>query len=1119
MNIQSTKKGIAALVAFLIIFGVFISPIKSYAHENYFFQVLIDENQYTYQGNVLADEADWLSNEEGHMEAQFGDFTPLIKDNYTAIPQKGEKVKETKVVGQQALPFSFSPEEKGDGWFDNTPVNNATKDDVNRAYFVKDTLVTGLNDALRILNKNKPFEDMGELLTKSNELGNAIRQVSNGSTASIDGFTFRQGRASFNKDPDLNKKTGIESKDYVTISQTKNGETLEYEFVYRVVKGYTEKGNWDNKVYNEAYKNPNDTKYITWNMIMYQGVYAYSAKGMTSKNGGEVAKPGQLEEMVAWMFESLYNGIRNLLGLYDLNELIFNDGIRGSAAWHYGAMPMNWEENVTLYHWIFQLIAWTVIGFSIAKLLITRNISTINPSMRVSLISGVQDLMITGMILAFTMPIINVLLNINAKIVDIFAAVGPDLDSVMGVNNYSNMLAGIIIQFFFLFIMIYMNFTYIIRSITIAILTAMAPLFVVTLSLGAKWKGLFSQWMKELTSNIFLQSFHSFILSFLFISTTSSRGIEAIVICFALIPLTEFFRGMIMGQAGGIASRMGMGSVVAGAGLAMGAAQKGTSMGQKRVQNSNGQSGSPSSLNGGSTSEGSNAMSQMNMNDLKLGSSDNLRNKAEAGVTQSRTKHQDLRNAQLQKQVPPEIISKGMDSQEYKEYMGAPILSEAQAKYADLKDNFKADLQSGIQNAVSGTGLKNMAMGTGKTLLGASAMMAGAGFAMAFGGENAGAVAMGSRVAGMGGRTAYQTAKAGITKVAPSVGQAALIAGSVGAGFVAAKMGSANSGSNSASATNLLNHQRAGKMGQGQSDVPLSQGTTESHTTPETSSAENLGSAHAANYRTLTENIGQRSIGNDGDFQVYRDGAALRAQGILKASENSNGTSVYSYDTSKLSDGDRNNIQTYANTFSGNNQDQITQLRKSGVEGAWKNQDGSIGVAYNQMGKEKLGIQRVDTVGGNIVETKRSNQPESTRVSFQVPLQHSANASTGASKGREGFSISGGEINNSSIVNKSGGVSISGGEVNNSSIRNKSGGVSISGGEINNSSIRNTSGGISIHGGAINNSSVANTSPSGASNHSRSMMDEINQKIRSGDVMVNNDVIIMGGTLKNNIIK
>lgn len=933
------KRGMALILAFLFI----LAPIKSLAHEAYFMQVLMDENTLGYQGNVLSDDSSWYGSETGHMEAQFGDFRDLIKNPNKALPDK--LTDETSIGSEDYMPFSFPALEKGDGWFDGKAVNDAGRNDVDRAYLIKETLLPGLNDALLILNNNKKFADIHELINRSRELSTAISK--NG--GSVNGFTITVGkRASYSSGKTgTDKKTGLDSTDYLVISAS----GTEYEFPYRMAKGYTAKGTWDNRVYNSEYNLSGDATYITWNMMMYQAFYAYSTKGMTAKDGAEIAKPGVLEEAVTDLFRGMLNGIRNLLGLYSLNELIYNDGVRGSAAWHYGVMPNAWDKNVSLYHWIFQAIAWSLISFAIAKLLIQRNLSTINPSMRVSLISGLQDLLLTGFILAFIMPVINFLMMLNSKLVGVLAAIGPDLDAVTGVSNYSNALAGVLIQFFFLFILIYLNYTYIVRSITIAILTVLSPLFIYTLALGGHWKQLFNQWMKELVSNIFLQSFHSFILGFLFLSTISSRGIEACVICFALIPLTEFFRGMIMGQAGGVSSRVGMATVAAGAGMVMGAASSFSSQGNKRVENSKGQSSNGGSQ-GGSQGGGSRTdNSTSGSGGMSTGNSDRFRNN-NGGSQESKTKNQDERNAQMDKQIPFDVAQKGSDSKEYKDFVGGDIKSEQSARMADLKDNLKETLTP--------KGVAKVGMGAAKRLGSVAAIGVGAGYAMAFGAENAGAVSTGAKLAGKGGKSAVDSAKQdlgtiseGVSTVAPSVQNAA---------------------SNVADKTKNLAVKAINKVsGDGfTSSEPLQPKAT---TVPQVSSEG----------RTLgtDSSIHQRSLPN-GDSQVYRDGTVLSEQGIARAYEDSNNNSVYHYDASRLNSEDANNIEQYAQVFSSGNEAQIQHLRQSGVENAAMDGAGNYVVAYNQTGKEKLGIKKVDTIGGNIVETKRADQSASTKVSFDA---------------------------------------------------------------------------------------------------------------------------------------
>lgn len=119
------------------------------------------------------------------------------------------------------------------------------------------------------------------------------------------------------------------------------------------------------------------------------------------------------------------------------------------------------------------------------------------------------------------------------------------------------------------------------RSITLAILIAMGPFFIVMMAFSSR-NDMFTKWLKEVCANIFLQAFHAFAFSFLFEAIVSGGGfIERLVVIFAVMPLTDFFRGMVFGDAGSFAVSTGkqLGSTAstalkgiakAGAGMAAG---------------------------------------------------------------------------------------------------------------------------------------------------------------------------------------------------------------------------------------------------------------------------------------------------------------------------------------------------------------------------------------------------------------------------------------------------------------------------------------------------------------------------------------------------------------------
>lgn len=1019
MNSKKTKRGVAILLSLLFI----LTPVISLAHQAYFFQVLIDNSKFSYKGSILSDDDSFITGlESSHIEVTLGNFKDTLVGHEYKVLQvpdaKGEVYKDTGgQAGEQIMPYTFSPVEAGDKWFDGKIVNNAGKNDVNRAYLINDTLTSGLNDALFILNKGEQYKNQEDFLNMSVALSAAINAsqsaVWQGGTGLVQvgttGYTLQvEHRASYSQDEKDDLKNGISNKDYLVITAPKADGGEEFEYVYRMEKGYQALSQradfkWDNKLFNTDYNLSGDVKYITWNMMMYQGFYSLFAKNLTAKDGGSMAKPSIIEEMITGLVGNLINGIRNLLGLYSMNELIYNEGIRGSRAYFYGAMPQAWSENVELYHWIFQAIAWSLISFAIVKLLIARNISTINPSSRVSLIAGIQDLLLTGVVLAFVMPLINMLLSLNAKIVDVFAAVGPDLDNMTGLNEYTNVLSGVLLQCFYLIILIWLNFTYIMRSITIAILVTLSPIFVVTLSLGGKWKGLFTTWMKEISTNIFLQSFHAFMIGFLYMSQLSSRGIEMAVLCYAMIPLTEFFRSLMMGQSGGFVGDMAGKSLSGMASFAMDKAKdlkgKSNTIGQQKLAQGNASGGAQTASSTLASKDGV-AKSGVVGGDIKTGSSDRFTN---------RTKHQDTRNAKLEKQIPLDIARKGPNSQEYKDFMGGDgkIKSEFEAKRDDFVDNLKSDAKNLMTpRGATSAGIAGLKMGAG-----ALGVMAGAGYALAMGATDSSAIGVGRRLSGSSAKLVGRSAAPGLSAVGSTIREGVGVikaarrtnpasSNPMGTGAAGGSMNptgrplpsGAKPLANGAGAQVVNRSLPSGAKlvpgGSGSTTVATAGGKPAANSGSYPSVGGTSGGSGTNAPKTTSSDLGgyqwATSVGK-GNSDVYRDAEVLSEQGLLRAHEDDNGNAVYAYDVNKMSEHDRNNMRTYMNTFASKDEGAIQHLQSHGVQGVWMDGNNNMVVSYNQTGKEAMGIKSVRTSGGSIIETKRADQPMTTKMSVDIP--------------------------------------------------------------------------------------------------------------------------------------
>lgn len=532
-----------------------VRPETAKAHDAYFLRMLIDDHNYTYAGLVVFDKASLMSNEDKHMEVTIGQFAGLPEN--TSIPIDPEEYEELN-KDREKFPMLYSFQPQSIDTLFGKAQNNASGEDADAINRIVDYVIPSLNDALLVVNDGVPFDSPHELMGA----GKALVEAAS-SQSSVGGYKVTKGvgNADINK---LRIPEGFDKDDYITLS--KDGH--QFHYIYRALKGYSHIDRFNH-----------DTDYLTWNQLVYQAHHSYAMYGHTLRGAGDLNGASTLERMIVELLESLLTGLRSALGLYSLSDLVFNTGVRGSERWFHGIMALDWMSNVLGYHWVFQAIAWSLILFAIVKAIIQRNASTVNPMMRVSLIEDIQNLLITAVLLGVSIPVITMFSVLNVRIVDLFRALTPGHAHISGANNYSGLLSGVLLQFFYLFITIYMNFTYIMRAIVLALLISSAPLFICTIGFGGKWKGLFNTWCKELLGNIFLQSFHAFTISLFLTLSSSSRGIESAVIGFALIPLTTFFKGLIVqdsGVAGMMGSKaMGTGVAMAGAGLATGLASGG----------------------------------------------------------------------------------------------------------------------------------------------------------------------------------------------------------------------------------------------------------------------------------------------------------------------------------------------------------------------------------------------------------------------------------------------------------------------------------------------------------------------------------------------------------------
>ena len=558
MKITERQKKI--VVMFLVfVLSMSSMQITTYAHRAYFLQVLIDEGQMAYLGNLVFDNTQKESkktepklwNYEGEIITNVESYDNLDKDNN----------------GKSSMYFTFPPKpykEKNILWSNN----HATSRDSTRAYEIIDTLIPNLNEILFIMNGGERFETIDELIEASHRLSSSYNSRNSITVDSL-GATI-----SFSSDGH-----------YATI-KTKDGK--ETKLLVKMKKGYKE------PTYEDGRKSPLFNSEFTFDEgyysdeisiahIITQGNYAYYIKGYSAADSLEASNPGTLEIKAAEFLSSMINSFRAFLGLRSTNELVYNQGISGSSMYYYGIMPQVWMENAMKFHMLFQALVWIALAIAMIKLLLEKNLSTINPSMRVSLMEGIKDLILTGFLLVSIFLIINLALTVNKNIVNIFWTTVSDSSNFEGRTDFSS-FAGLLMQLYYLIISVYLNVVYIVRAISTSILIASSPLFIASIAFEGKNKKLFGTWLREFLANVFLQSFHAFVLSFLLqIQMLAVRGIELAVISFSLIPMTVFFRTLVTGNSSGIADSLGATGITMGAsavggafGFAKGASMKGS---------------------------------------------------------------------------------------------------------------------------------------------------------------------------------------------------------------------------------------------------------------------------------------------------------------------------------------------------------------------------------------------------------------------------------------------------------------------------------------------------------------------------------------------------------------
>lgn len=546
----------------MILMLLFFCKIDVSAHDAYFIAVVVDENTHTYHGEIIHETG------KNHREVDVGGFSKCISKE---THQMSEKIPEVdynsdkeptypvdKKGTNDILYFTF-PSVHSQGWFADTV--DASGQDLALAQRVLDYPLAGLNDALSFILSETGWTSYTGSKTAFETIGRHLGNYDSSFEVQVGSDKYTITLDKDNTAGDVISDMGIKAKDYCSISV--NGGKPR-QFIYRCKKGYYGDDKNDPLYYmttsrydkfKKKAEDNGDVKYVTWKMLVMQGNYNADINTTTYSSIENVATPNEFSTIIGGFFTDMINSIRSALGLYSINELMVNGGSRDHN-YTLGMYPSTWSNAAILLHIICQMIAWGCIGFSVLQLVHKRQLATMNIVQKVSWQESIKNLILCGFLLASFTLVFNFCARLNYRLVDLFGA-STNASSFVNIGKMTatGTFGQITIAAAVLILTIYFNFFYYLRAITIAILYGLAPLAIYTLSLGGKMTGTFTNFLKELLGNIFIQAVHAILLAFFCNVTVASspRAFEMLVILYAFIPLSKFIKEKVFGMGGGIA--------------------------------------------------------------------------------------------------------------------------------------------------------------------------------------------------------------------------------------------------------------------------------------------------------------------------------------------------------------------------------------------------------------------------------------------------------------------------------------------------------------------------------------------------------------------------------------
>lgn len=534
--------------------------VTTYASETYYLlQTAVNQTTWTIEGAVIADEVGATGNvleSRRYSDSQLKNISENSDSIQggtllTGFGETGRDISSgTTLLGKENLALTFPGQMAAMNW----GKGGGFDADKARAEAIRDALVFDLNEAISLAYPDRSGWTMSDFESNMTTLLTAVRDKGTAGAATFSSVSSTDTISMFDDT--------VLSSDYVKATDGKRT----FYLLWRIPKGYVDVGFGTGAGVRhkpaglKTVGSDKDASYINWEMLAYEAIGNSLLNGDANVNVGNVtaSTPSALEKVIVGFFGSLCDGIRGILGLWSIDQLVFNAGNRGTSAYIFGLFPASWENTIWAFFVLAETLSLVFLLYSVIMNVLRRAAATTNIMSRMKAWEQLKDIAVVAVLLSILPLLLQILMSLSYQLTGIIkgAAGGKTVaDLRLGMAASAGSIGGIIVQFMYLGIDIYYNFFYLLRSLTTAVLIIVSPICIVATTFDSKYKALTGGWTKELMANILIQPIHALVFSIILLFPASSHRFDSIIMAYATIPLTSALRSLFFGSAGSMGDR------------------------------------------------------------------------------------------------------------------------------------------------------------------------------------------------------------------------------------------------------------------------------------------------------------------------------------------------------------------------------------------------------------------------------------------------------------------------------------------------------------------------------------------------------------------------------------